>query len=135
MLEALVNKGISIYVASGTDHEDVNEEARITGLAPYFTEVQGAPSRKAKCSKEAVIQKLINDYKLQGQEVVVFGDGKVEIRLGNEAQTVTVGVASDEVQWHGVNSVKRDRLIQASAHVIIGDFSECNQLLNFSVIE
>jgi phosphoglycolate phosphatase-like HAD superfamily hydrolase len=135
LLETLVNKGVSIYVASGTDHEDVSEEARITGLAPYFTEVLGAPSRKAECSKEAVIRKLINDYKLQGQEVVVFGDGKVEIRLGNEVQAITVGVASDEAQRRGVNPVKRDRLIQAGAHAIIGDFSEQDRLLNFLAIE
>ncbi|MDR1938483.1 MAG: HAD family hydrolase [Tannerellaceae bacterium] len=135
ILEILTGKGIAIYVASGTDHEDVNEEAHIVGLAPFFTEIVGAPSRKAECSKEAVIRKLIHDYHLQGQEVAVFGDGKVEIRLGNEVQAITIGVASKEAQRHGINPVKRNRLIRAGAHAIIGDFSEWEQLLNFLAIE
>ena len=131
LLQALKDKGVAIYVASGTDHEDVNEEARILGLDKYFTEIVGAPSRKASCSKEAVIQKLISDYKLQGQEVVVFGDGKVEIRLGNEAQAITIGVASDEARRHGVNPVKRERLVNAGAYAIIGDFIELDVLLTW----
>ena len=131
LLQALKDKGVAIYVASGTDHEDVNEEARILGLDKYFTEIVGAPSRKAACSKEAVIRKLISDNKLQGQEVVVFGDGKVEIRLGNEAQAITVGVASDETNLHGVNPVKRGRLITAGAYAIIGDFNELDELLTW----
>ena len=131
LLQALKDKGVAIYVASGTDHDDVNEEARLLGLDKYFAEIVGAPSRKAACSKEAVIRKLLNDYNLQGQEVVVFGDGKVEIRLGNEAQTITVGVASDEAHRHGVNPVKRERLVKAGAYAIIGDFNELDEILNW----
>lgn len=131
LLQALCDKDITIYVASGTDHEDVSEEARILGLDKYFAEIAGAPPRKAECSKEAVIRKLIHDNQLQGQEVVVFGDGKVEIRLGNEAHTITIGVASDEVHRHGINSVKRERLITAGANAIIGDFNELDELMNW----
>ena len=131
LLQALKDKGVAIYVASGTDHEDVNEEAHILGLDKYFTEIVGAPSRKAACSKEAVIRKLLNDNNLQGQEVVVFGDGKVEIRLGNEAQAITVGVASDEALRHGINPVKRERLIKAGANAIIGDFNDLDELLKW----
>ena len=131
LLQALKDKGVVIYVASGTDHEDVNEEARILGLDKYFTEIVGAPSRKAACSKEAVIRKLISDNKLQGSEVVVFGDGKVEIHLGNEAQAITIGVASNEAHRHGVNPVKRERLLAAGASAIIGDFNDLDELLNW----
>ena len=131
LLQVLKDKGVAIYVASGTDHEDVNEEAHILGLDKYFVEIAGAPSRKASCSKEAVIRKLINDNNLQGMEVVIFGDGKVEICLGNEAQTITVGVASDEARRHGVNPVKRERLVVAGAHAIIGDFNKLDELLSW----
>jgi phosphoglycolate phosphatase-like HAD superfamily hydrolase len=134
LLAVLAERGIPIYVASGTDHEDVNEEARLLGLLPYFREVVGAPSRKAECSKEAVIRRMIGEYRLQGQEVAVFGDGKVEIRLGNEIQAVTIGVAGDEAQRRGVHPVKRDRLMQAGAHAIIGDFGEKEELLDFLAI-
>ena len=134
LLQALKEKGIRIYVASGTDHEDVSEEAQLLGLAGYFTEIAGAPSRKAECSKEAVIRKLITDHMLQGQEVVVFGDGKVEIRLGNEVQAITVGVASDEAKRHGVSLIKRNRLIPAGADAIIGDFNELEEIKRWLAI-
>lgn len=130
-LQALQDRNIALYVASGTDHEDVNEEARILGLDSFFTEIAGAPSRKMECSKEAVIQKLIYDNKLSGQEVAVFGDGKVEIRLGKEAGAITVGVASNEAEREGVNPVKRERLVKAGADSIIGSFEETGELLNW----
>ncbi len=133
LLQMLVEKGIEIYVASGTDHEDVNEEARILGLDHFFKEISGAPSRKADCSKEAVIRKLINDRKLNGSELVVFGDGKVEIRLGSEVHAITVGVASNEAQRYGINPVKRERLIPAGANLIVGDFIEANKIMDFII--
>ncbi|MDR1780495.1 MAG: HAD family hydrolase [Tannerella sp.] len=131
ILKALVDNDIAIYIASGTDHEDVRTEADILGLAPYFTELAGAPARKAECSKEAVIRKMLTDCHLQGQEFAVFGDGKVEIRLGAEVQAITIGVASNEMQRCGINPVKRQRLAEAGADAIIGDFSRIDEIFNF----
>lgn len=129
-LQALKERGIAIYVASGTDHADVNEETALLGLKDFFEEVAGAPPHRTDCSKEAVIRKLLTDNRLQGEQVAVFGDGKVEIRLGREAGAVTLGVASDEGRREGVNPLKRERLVRAGAHAIIGDFLEKDALLN-----
>jgi hypothetical protein len=44
---------------------------------------------------------------------------------------VAVGVASDEVRRAGVNPVKRARLIEAGADVIIPDYREQEVLLGW----
>lgn len=128
-LEALKAKGVRIYVASGTDHPDVVAEARALGVYALFDEIAGAPLHEENCSKEAVLRRLISDHGLTGDQVAVIGDGKVEIMLGRNAGAVTVGLASDELRRHGVNPVKRARLIKAGADVIAGDFLEKDALL------
>ena len=68
---------------------------------------------------------------LSGADFAVIGDGKVEIRLGHEVGARTIGLASDEVALHGINPVKRDRLIPAGADIITGDFNDLPGLLTF----
>lgn len=128
-LTALKNSGVTIYVASGTDHDDVVNEIGVLGLTDCFTYIQGAPSRKAACSKEAVIKMIIDEKNLRGDELVLVGDGKVEIALGIQNGAYALGIASDEEMRRGVNPVKRNRLITAGACAIVGDFDENAALL------
>ena len=130
-LAALCQRGVRLYVASGTDHPDVVNEADALGLSGYFTRIAGAPLGSENCSKEKVIALLMENEGLSGADFAVIGDGKVEIRLGHEAGARTLGLASDEIHLHGVNPVKRERLIQAGADAISGDFNELNALLDF----
>jgi phosphoglycolate phosphatase-like HAD superfamily hydrolase len=130
-LKALDECGVDIYAASGTDDVDVVNEAHVLGVDGYFKEIAGAPEGRADCSKEAVLKRLINDYGLRGPEVVVIGDGKVEIALGREVGAVTIGVASNEEKRCGVNPTKRQRLITAGAHAIVGDFEKTDEILKW----
>ena len=129
-LQALCARGVKLYVASGTDHPDVCNEARALGLDKYFTLIAGAPVGEENCSKEKVMARLLEEEGLQGDEVAVIGDGKVEIRLGKEAGARTVGLATDEKNG-GVDEVKRQRLITAGADIICGDFMEKEEMLAF----
>ena len=43
-LQALRERGIKLYVASGTDHPDVLNEVAALGLTKYFTQIAGAPN-------------------------------------------------------------------------------------------
>jgi phosphoglycolate phosphatase-like HAD superfamily hydrolase len=131
LLKALYDRGVAIYVASGTDDADVKREADLLGLLKYFTLIAGAPEGKKDCSKEAILKDLIHNNNLSGGQVAVFGDGKVEIALGCEVGATTIGVASDEENRFGINPVKEKRLVQAGAHCIIGDFSEAEEILKF----
>jgi phosphoglycolate phosphatase-like HAD superfamily hydrolase len=134
-LNALRARGVKLYVASGTDHPDVVKEAGALGLADAFTLIAGAPVGSENCSKEAVIEKLISDEGLTGDDFCVVGDGKVEIRLGKEAGARTMGMATDEEALSGVNPVKRARLIKAGADAVTGDFTNLNELLTFLGLE
>ena len=130
-LKALKKMGINTYLASGTDHKDVVHEATILGVADMFSEIKGAPEREVACSKEAVLKKLIEENGESGEHLLVIGDGKVEIALGVQNNAFTLGVATDEENRCGVNPVKRERLKNAGADAIIGDFENIEELLNW----
>ena len=134
-LRMLQDEGIHTYVASGTDHPDMVTEAKALGVYNYFDELMGAPVHEENCSKEAVLKKLIEKNKLMGNDIAVVGDGKVEIRLGAQAGARTLGLASDEKMRQGINPIKRERLINAGADVICGDFTEMKELKWFLGIE
>lgn len=128
-LQALRDADIRLYVASGTDEEDVRREAGILGLASYFERIAGAPHRRVDCSKEAVIGELLAMLGMDGRSLVVVGDGKVEIGLAKKAGARALGVASDERVRSGINPQKVRRLQDAGADWIIGDFLAAGELL------
>lgn len=122
-VKLLAQAGVSVYIASGTDEGDVRREAELLGIAPFAWEVRGAPHRRKDCSKEAVIRQIVETGGLSGQELLVVGDGKVEIRLGCGAGAVTVGIASQELRKEpGMNKRKLQKLQKAGARYIAADF-------------
>ena len=130
-LDALRDRGITLYVASGTDQPDVAAEAGILGLAHYFKEIVGAPLGQMRCSKEQVVRQLLQASDLLGEELAVIGDGKVEISIACESGALALGVASDEKALSGVNPDKRRRLVAAGAHAITGDFLASEDILDW----
>jgi len=133
-LELLQKAGYNLYLASGTDEPDVLAEAKLLGLDRYFGKhIYGARDNQTDCSKEMVIKQIIAENNLTGAELVSFGDGFVEIELVANIGGYAVGVATDEVQKHGVNQHKRKRLLEAGAAMIIPDFSDAERLLAFLV--
>lgn len=128
-IKAVKDAGLKLYIASGTDEVDVRHEASILGVAEYFDGIAGAPSRQASCSKEKVLRQLTEESGYEGQELVIIGDGRVEIQLGKELNCVTVGVASNEETGEGINPAKINRLQRAGAEIMIGDFTHPAELL------
>ena len=116
-----------MFAASGTDEEDVIKEATALGLAKYFDEIAGSKPHSEQCSKEEVINRLLHE----NSEMIVIGDGKVEIRLGRDNGALTLGVASDEQARQGINPVKQYRLTAAGAHAIVGDFGNLDEILEW----
>lgn len=121
----LRKSGIKLLAASGTDLEDVVEEAEILGIKGFFDAgIYGAVGADyKKHTKEAVIRRLLIKNKLKGEELVVFGDGPVEISIGKIFGAFTVGVASDEKRGHGWNLKKFQRLKGVGADILIPDFT------------
>ena len=128
-LRVLRRKGLTLYLASGTDYEDVVAESEALGYAKLFDGgIYGAKRDIAGCSKKMVIDRIMTENGLQGPELIVFGDGPVEMRECRKRDGIAVGIASDEIRRHGLNVEKRTRLIKAGAHVIIPDFSQSGRL-------
>jgi len=86
--------------------------------------IYGAIGDISKFSKKMVMEKIIKDNNLRGAELITFGDGPVEMRECRKVGGVAIGIASDEIRRHGLNTEKRTRLIKAGAHIIIPDFSQ-----------
>ena len=131
-LQTLREMGISCYLASGTDVEFVKNEASLLGVAPSFDGgIFGALREYQKFSKAMVIQKIIADFALSGSELLIIGDGYVEIENAKAVGAIAVGVASVEANRYNMNADKRERLIRAGADIIIPDFREGAQLLDY----
>jgi rfaE bifunctional protein kinase chain/domain len=128
-LNQLKERGVTMYLASGTDEEDVKHEAQMLGYGHLFDGgIYGALKDYTKFSKKMIIEKIIKDNHLQGNELAVFGDGPDEIREGRRAGGISVGITSNEVQRFGHNPAKRPRLVKAGAHLLIPDFSQYKKL-------
>ncbi len=121
----LKNSGIKMLAVSGTDLEDVIEEAEILGIKEFFDAgIYGAVGADYKAhTKEKIIKHLLDENKLKGEEIVIFGDGPVEISVGKNFGAFTIGVASDEKRGDGWNLKKFHRLKNIGANILIPDFT------------
>ena len=132
VLESLKERGVELYLASGTDQDDVVREVGALGLTRYFEErIFGARERYWELSKEKLIAQIVGEHGTDGAELVTFGDGYVEIEQTKRVGGVAVGVASDEARREGVDEWKRERLIRAGADVIVPDFREHRKLVSY----
>jgi phosphoglycolate phosphatase-like HAD superfamily hydrolase len=131
-LEGLAGRNVRLYLASGTDIEFVKEETAALGLDGYFAGgIFGAVPNYREFSKEKVIRKIIEDFHLQGAELLVVGDGYVEIQNGRDVHAVTAGVYAPEKNRYHMNADKRERLLRAGAHLLMPDLREGAALLEY----
>lgn len=129
---ALRERGLTLYVASGTDHAYVLDEAACLGVDRYFGEhIYGALDDYKSFSKAILIERIIRDNDLHGSEFITFGDGFVEIENCKQVGGVAVGVATEEHTRQGIDEWKRNRLIDAGADLIIPDFREGEKVLAY----
>ncbi len=130
-LEALSHHGVVLYLASGSDHDDVQKEAGALGYAHLFADrIFGSVGIPERDAKKIVLEKILTSLGTDtARHLIVFGDGPVEIRETHKAGGFSVGVASDEVRRFGLNLPKRSRLIRAGADLVIPDFSQREILL------
>lgn len=130
LLERLVERGLTLYLASGTDLKYVEDELRALKLDRYFgSHVYGALDDHHAFSKAMIIERIIADTGVAGHELLAFGDGYVEIEETRRVGGVAIGVASEEETRQGVNAWKRNRLLRAGADIIIGDYRRQDELL------
>ena len=132
LLENLKDRGLPVYLASGTDEIFVKQEAELLGLTPYFgRRIYGAQEDFKKFSKKMVIARIIRENGIRGEQLLSFGDGYVEIENTREAGGLAVAVASDEANNGSgrMDEWKRERLSGVGADVVIPDFRDAAPLL------
>jgi phosphoglycolate phosphatase-like HAD superfamily hydrolase len=129
-LTALVERGITLYLASGTDLTYVRDELNVLGLGRFFGEhVYGALDDYKKFSKAMIVERIIRDTGVSGGELIGVGDGFVEIEEVKKVGGLAIGMATNEESRSGINAWKRNRLIQAGADVIAADYRRLPELL------
>ncbi|HEX3748516.1 MAG TPA: HAD family hydrolase [Bryobacteraceae bacterium] len=131
LLESLRERGLALYLASGTDQEYMRDEAQLLDVARYFDGgVYGALDDYRSFSKRQLIQRLLSTPHTRGDEFLGFGDGYVEIENVKEVGGVAVGVASAEPECLVVDEWKRQRLAGAGADFIVPNFLCRDELLH-----
>jgi len=133
-LRVLYDRGVKLYLASGTDHADVVAEAMSLGYADLFEgRIYGWAGQGSGSAKKMVIEQILRENRLSGAQLACIGDGPVELRLAKKVGGLALGIASDEVRRYGINYSKRTRLIKAGADIVIPDYSQ--QVLFFLLLE
>ena len=133
-LQGLHDQGVTLYLASGTDQAYVVEEAAALGVAGFFGErIYGARDDTGAYTKERLIGHILDEHGLRGEELLVVGDGPVEIRHAKARGAVALGVAADEERGQGLDPRKHWRLLKAGADLIVTDFLHCTELLHYLV--
>jgi len=133
LLENLLQRGLTLWLASGTDEIFVKEEAALLDVTRYFgSRIHGALDNYQNFSKKMVIDRILRETGISGRELLSFGDGYVEIQNTREVGGLAVAVASDEAN-NGLGRVdewKRQRLLGVGAEIVIPDYRDAEPLLD-----
>lgn len=133
LLDLLQERGVPVYLASGTDEQYVREEVELLGLDKYFGKhVYGAQDDYKSFSKAQVIERILAENNVDGVSLLGFGDGYVEIQNVYDVGGTAIAVASDEANRDGrPDPWKRERLIGAGAHAVVPDYASAGQLIEW----
>lgn len=132
ILRNLRDRGVRLYIASGTDEPYVKEEAGLLGLDEFFGDsIYGAVDDFKTFSKAQVIARILETNQVDGRKLLGFGDGYVEIQNIKERNGLAIAVASDEAGRSGKpDAWKRKRLVGVGADAVIPDYREHEALLH-----
>src|SRR5262249_1357905 len=80
-LEAMRRRGVSLYVASGSEFTHVCHEAELLDVVKFFVGRIHAPrGEKDGFTKQGVVNHVLAAEQISGSELIGFGDGVVETR-------------------------------------------------------
>jgi phosphoglycolate phosphatase len=132
-LSALASRGIGLTVVSGTPQPELEVEANALGLAEHFgTRILGpADLADREFTKRGAIHSLVNTHDIRGDELLIVGDGPVEMGESKALGGLAIGVASDEVTpgSRRFDEPKRRQLLDAGADLIVPDYLDTAPLI------
>ena len=131
ILGELRQRGLTLYLASGTHLQHVRFEADLLELSPYFGHEVNAPDGDdTTFSKRTVIDRILTENSIRGEDLLSFGDGVVETEEVRRVGGTAIAVASD-LERGVVSRPKRSRLIAAGADVVIPDYQRHDALIGW----
>ncbi|MFZ2340347.1 MAG: HAD family hydrolase [Bacteroidales bacterium] len=97
-LKLLYDKGIKLWLTSGTDTADVKHEAALLGHDYLFEgRIYGGTGNINAEAKKMVLDSILDSIgNEEASSIITFGDGPVEIRETHKRGGITAGVASNE---------------------------------------
>lgn len=134
LLEHLKERGLHLYLASGTDEYAVKREAELLDVTRYFgTNIYGALDDYKNFSKKMVIDRIIRDHGITGRHLLSFGDGYVEIENTKQVGGLAIAVASDEANNGSgrIDEWKRKRLMGVGADAVIPDYRDATSFVDY----
>ncbi|HAM71719.1 MAG TPA: haloacid dehalogenase, partial [Verrucomicrobiales bacterium] len=114
LLESLRARGLTLYLASGTDEMFVKQEAELLKVTEFFgPHIYGAKDDYKSFSKAMIIDRILAEHKIPGSQLLAFGDGYVEIQNTKQVGGLAIAVASDEANNGSgrIDPWKRERLL------------------------
>ena len=133
LLTLLASRGANLFLASGTDEIFVKREAELLGVTKFFGDrIYGAKDDYKSFSKKMVINRILRENSIRGENLLAFGDGYVEIQNTKEVGGLAIAVASDEANNGSgkIDEWKRNRLLAVGADIVIPDYRDAAPLLN-----
>ena len=110
----------------------MKQESQLLDVTQFFGKhIYGALDDYKQFSKKMVIERILRENRVQGDQLLSFGDGYVEIENTKEVGGLAVAVASDEAHNGSgqFDEWKRTRLRGVGADVVIPDFRDAEVLL------
>ncbi len=116
-LQKLVKAGLRLYVSSSAEPTEIEQIATNLGIRTYFQEILGSRGEftKGKPHVKYVLQK----EKTHPHKIAFIGDDLADIRLGRQAEVVTIGKAGTQ---------PRAALEAAGADQVIDQIEELSDL-------
>jgi phosphoglycolate phosphatase len=130
-LEAMRERGLQLSLVSGSDLPIVRKEAALLGIANFFEgRIFGPDGDDHGFTKRAALDLIVAQHGLQGEELLAFGDGPVEIEQTRALGGVAIGIACVEADPlpGRIDEAKRGVLTTAGADAIIADFRAAAEL-------
>ena len=130
-IQRLRAAGLQTYIASGTEEPDLRCEADALGLTPYLTKIYGSPLDVIRNAKEHCLKCVMEEEGFKAEEILFVGDGHLEVSIGHNNGTLTLGAATDENTREALDPVKRKVLIDAGANAIVPNYTDSDEIFDW----
>jgi phosphoglycolate phosphatase-like HAD superfamily hydrolase len=134
LLEWLARERLELIVLSSTVEHRVREEAEALGLTHFFkNRIHGSGDNPSEFSKMKVFERILLEDGINGEQLLSFGDGPVEIECTKKLGGTAIAICSDEAENGSgkMDATKHSQLLAAGADAAFPDFRDAPALLQY----